>query len=760
MPFFYWYFSNLSVWSRMPIVFIRNYLIFSAIMLSCALALGYVLVSGDRKIAESDSWITRTHETIIASQELSGLVSSMLASQRGYLISSEESFLNQYENQKAQVSRHLAELSELTADSPSQESRLQELREYYVKFSEHLENSTNKKEANNTLIKLEDVNVIDKIRTDISRVNDDFVAEEYASLDAQVRIVEDKKNQYLFTLLIGGGTALILIMIFNAYLLRAQSKRSAAETALNEREEVFLLAVEATQDGIFDWNIKTNEVFYSQQFMEMLGYKAGDFNGHLDDSVSKLHPDEKDQVMEYLDLYLNGQLSEYSNTFRMQHKSGRWIWVNARAKLVNDSNGKPIRLIGSQTDISASKEYELRLQEAKTKAEEANRAKTDFLAHMSHEIRTPLTTISGAAEILQQSKEGLDDKKQKLISVLSASSTTLKDLISDILDFSKIESGELELEEVSFDLEESFQHIVSIMSVRANEKKLDFVFDYEDVKGTHLYNDPIRLRQILINLIGNALKFTDEGHIHVKASKQELDAGDVLRIDVEDTGIGLAKDQFGLVFERFKQADASVSRKYGGTGLGLPISLKLATLMGGTIKLESKKGKGSTFSLIIPFTEVEGTQEDHDQNEARKNKINDKLKAAISAKDKVLLVEDYEGNIVVLSYILEEMDMEFDVARTGLEALNLWRENHYDLLLMDIQMPEMDGFTSTAQIRKIEEEQDLDRTPIIGMTAHALVGDKDKCIAAGMDAYLPKPINENDLKKTMLRFLRLRGNVS
>ncbi len=744
----------------MPQIFIRNYLIFTAILLSCVIFLGYVLVSGDKQIEQSDNWILHTQGTIIEAEQFNTLVALMISAERGYLISGNPEFMEVYEERKAEASRRLARLSELTIDNPSQQSRLGELQKYFWQFSEQLDKRAELSLTESPKKILADVSLINRLNNDIYRLNGDFLKEEYSLLNRRIKAVENRKNQYFLTLLIGGSVAVVLLMIFNAYLLRVQAKRSAAETALSEKEEVFRLAVEGTQDGVFDWNIKTNKVFYSDQFSMMLGYEPSDFIGTYEDFFSKLHPEETEKVQEYIDLYLNGQLSEYSNTFRMQHKSGRWIWINARGKLIRNKSGKPVRMVGAHTDVSAAKEYELKLQEAKQHAEDANRAKSDFLAHMSHEIRTPLATISGAAEILSQNTEGLNEKKRSLVSVLHTSTVLLKDLISDVLDFSKIESGEMELEETVFDLQDAFEHIISIMSVRAAEKKLEFVFDFDSVRNIDFYGDPVRLRQILINLIGNALKFTEKGSVHVTASKEKKAGISLLRIDVKDTGIGIKEEQYDLIFERFKQADASVSRKYGGTGLGLPISRKLADLMGGSIEVKSEIGKGSTFSLFLPLRDIEGSEEDQNRDEARKNKINDKLKSAISGSNKILMVEDYEGNVVVLSYLLEEMGIQFDVARTGLQAVNVWKENHYDLILMDIQMPEMDGFAATTHIRKIEEEQGLDRTPIIGMTAHALVGDKDKCIQAGMDAYLPKPIVEMDFKATVLKFLNLRQRAA
>ena len=744
-------------------MFVRNYLIFTGILLVSALLLAYILVAGERQINKSDRWVMHTHESIIESEKLSTLIAQMVASQRGYLISGDEKLLEEYEDRKTQFSRHIANLSELARDNQSQISRLEELRQNFSKLSEQLEvrlNTLDGDEGRNSAkaVGLADLENVKRLTTDMFRINSDFLNEEYELLNHRVNIVEDKKNQYFVTLLIGGTVAVVLLMVFNGYLLRVQSKRSAAEIALTEREEIFRLAVEGTQDGVFDWNIKRDEVYFSDQYIAMLGYEPEEFSGTFDDFLDKLHPEEKDNVMEYVDLYLEGQLSEYSNTFRMKHKSGRWIWINARGKLVKDKFGKAIRMVGAHTDVSAAKEYELRWQESKNKAEEANRAKSDFLAHMSHEIRTPLTVISGVAEVLDKDKDSMGEKHRSLVRVLYSSAATLKDIISFVLDFSKIESGEMELEEEVFDLRQAFEHLISIKSVKAAEKNLEFTFDFESVKNLQFYGDSVRLRQILLNLIGNAIKFTDKGYVRVTAKTRKKDGVSVLLVKVEDTGIGIKKEHIGIIFERFKQADSSVSRRFGGTGLGLPISRRLANLMGGDIQVESKPGKGSTFSLILPLRvpeefEVSDANYNNEISETKKLKINDQLKAVISDTNKILLVEDYEGNIIVLSYILEDMGLEFDVAKTGLQAVNLWRENHYDLILMDIQIPEMDGFTATRQIRYIEEEQHIDATPIIGMTAHALVGDKDKCIEAGMNAYLPKPIVEDDLKAAIVKYL-------
>jgi CheY-like chemotaxis protein len=266
------------------------------------------------------------------------------------------------------------------------------------------------------------------------------------------------------------------------------------------------------------------------------------------------------------------------------------------------------------------------------------------------------------------------------------------------------------------------------------------------------YGDKTRFRQILINLLGNAVKFTPSGSISVVVKQITKEDAPYLSCAVTDTGIGIPEEKFDLIFERFKQGDSRVSRRYGGTGLGLSISRNLAELMGGDLMVQSEVGKGSTFTLLLPMRDAQEHTAD-DDSILLDDDIISKMKAPVTNEDCILLVEDYEGNIAVLSYLLDDLGCSYDVARTGLEGLNKWKEKRYDIVLIDIQMPEMDGFEATAIIRDTERRYNLPRTPIIGMTAHALMGDRDKCIESGMDAYLPKPIVEADLKREIFDYL-------
>ena len=744
-------------------IFARNFLIFSFLVTLCISGMGYIIVSGDVEIGRTGDWINHNQKVIIESEEQSALIHAMVASQRGFMLSGDPSFLERYEVQKKSFSDNLARLTAMTKDNPAQTSRLEELRGYFVSFTQTLEDRASAFTPSPRAEVLERVEIVDGIKSNILRVNDAVLREEYGILQQRIALVERKKDQYFSTLMFGGVACGVVLLLLNGFLLSAHTGRTRAERSLLAAEERLALAMEGTNDGIFDWDLRTGKVFYSGPFFKMLGYDRAAHTGSLEDMMALVHPEDDEKVRAHIDNYVNGRLSEFMVVFRMKHDSGRWIWINSRARGVFDNNGRALRLVGAHADITYMKQYEETLRQEKEKAERANQAKTDFLAHMSHEIRTPLTAIGGIAEILNSPTQQLSDKQRQLVRTLLTSTSSLKDLVNDILDFSKIENGDIELDIDTFALGEMCEHIISMMSVQAREKGLAFSFDYDSVQNVQMVGDDLRIRQIVVNLLGNAMKFTDEGSVNVTAYQDSVEGQPVLCVDVTDTGIGIAAENLDVVFERFKQGDASVSRRYGGTGLGLPISRNLARLMGGDITVHSEYGKGSTFSLKLPLKIAEMGEEEEDSRSVDSNvsqKLNDKIRAALSNESRILLVEDYEGNIVVLGFVLDDIGCAYDVARTGKEALELWHRNHYDIILMDIQMPEMDGFSATAAIRRAEEEGSLDRTPIIGMTAHALVGDKAKCIEAGMDAYLPKPIVEADLKQKILYFLRTARKVA
>lgn len=736
----------------------KQLLIFAVTLIGCIALIFVITQQKNSELYDSNERVVHTNIVIIKTLRMLEAAKSMVSNQRGYLLSGEQSLSEVYRTNKQRVSDLMAELNTMVADNPAQISRLSEFRYHYLELTKLLEKKVLAYDIQS--ISPETIHEIENHEADIVRIANLMLDEEFSKLRARLEKYNASQSQ-MFSTVIGGVVAMaLLLIILNALLYHTKQNKKLIEKTLLETEERLRLAIEGADDGIFDWNIKTGTMYLSPSYERMLGYEPGSIGTRYEDIGKLVHPDDRDYRQAKLQNYLDGKLSEYSSEYRMLHAEGRHVWINARAKLLRDENGHPVRLVGTHRDVTYRKESEKNLKNAKDEAEKANRAKSDFLAHMSHEIRTPLTAISGIAEILSKSAKDLGEKNAQLVQTLGASTMSLKELVNDILDFSKIERGEIDLFEEEFPLVQLCSEVISIMAVRANEKKIDFSFDYSDIEDIEFDGDKSRIRQILLNLIGNAIKFTDKGSVRVTMYIDDKQTGEpCLYTDIEDTGMGIDEKCLHIIFDEFKQGDSSVSRKYGGTGLGLPISKNLANMMGGDIKVRSELGKGSVFTLVLPF---KGEFMDDDGIDAAlDNKIRKRFENAIKEEKRALIVEDYEGNIVVLTYLLDEIGLKYDLVRNGQEALNQWKENHYDVILMDIQMPVMDGLTATRAIREFEQEKGLERTPIIGMTAHALVGDKEKCIAAGMSDYLSKPINEKELKEKILLFIEKdEGSIS
>ncbi|MDR0881918.1 MAG: PAS domain-containing protein [Candidatus Adiutrix sp.] len=679
------------------------------------------------------------------------------------------------------------------------------------------------------------------------------------------------------------------------------------EQALAENKEQLELVFKAARIGAWDWDVLTGAIKFNDVYLAMLGYRPGEIRGTIEEWESFVHPDDLESAKAAMERLIDGDDPEYARELRMKHQDGRYIWVYDFGRVVEWSEkGQALRVVGGHFDFDEKKKMELEfeamreqereLRLARDLAEESARAKSSFLANMSHEIRTPMNAILGLTHLALQTE--LNEQQFEYVQRTETAAKALLRIINDILDFSKIEAGKMEMEDADFQLGDLLRGTVDLLVDRAHAKGVEFILDLPAGLPNALVGDPVRLSQILNNLISNAIKFTARGSVALRVALLENAGATVLlRFTVTDSGIGLSPEQRDKLFSAFTQADASTTRKYGGTGLGLAISKRLAEMMGGRIWCESRPGQGSTFGFTARFKlgqAEEGAEEaltaslnilagltalvvddsplaleilerglsalglkvqTASSGEAALNllagaeaerrfdlvmvdwqmpgldgletirRLNELVgperlpvvlmvtaydKEAVADKSRavgiknvltkpispstlfealmevfgprrrkktaaragpggdgelvkairgarILLTEDNEVNQLVASRILKNAGFEVTIANNGREALELVQSQSFDLVLMDIQMPEMDGLTAAVRIRALDKFKDL---PIVAMTAHAMSGDKELSLKAGMNDHVNKPINITELFQALLKWIPPRRRAS
>ena len=516
----------------------------------------------------------------------------------------------------------------------------------------------------------------------------------------------------------------------NVTLARRYEKTSAT---LEERENDYRRIFEHAHDAILLFDPKDERILNAnQRACEIYGFSKDELIGMSLATISK----DPDLGRKRVELCLD-QGTFYNFETVQFRKDGEEIWIEVNASVVKHQGRTAILSINR--DITERRKAE-ELRRAKEAAEQANEAKGRFLANMSHEIRTPMGAILGLAEILRRAE--MSEKDHEYVEILASSAEGLLRLIDDILDFSKIDAGSLEIARRAFRPRSLFQQLIDLFSPRARSAGIELRLDVDPTLPEVIESDDTRLRQIFLNLMGNALKFTERGEICLRVTVTEEER---VRFEVIDTGIGIEDEALTRLFQPFTQADESTTRRYGGTGLGLAISKNLVELLGGRLSCESKPGEGSAFRFDIPLVVGELPEEDPPIASAQETTQRRKRRGS-----HVLLVEDNAVNRLVALSQLEHLGYSTTCASSGTEALDLLRdsEHPFHLVLMDCHMPDLSGFEVTETLRR----EGL-RLPIIALTARAMTGDRERCLAAGMDDYLSKPFRQQDLAKVIDRWL-------
>ncbi len=697
---------------------------------------------------KSTSWVLHTQNVILEAEKVHASMLDMEIAQREYVLLHSSNSLTRYNKSLVQRDRAFNALLQLTKDNPQQQMILDSIHSLYLKRTKTgqiaiaLRDEKGFETAKSFIAQGKGQEMMNTFQKKIN----EFSGNERRLL--QKRIMEAERN-FRSVILIITCSVLISIAIILATMflfIKDYERRLASRKRLRESELRLKNILNALPVGVFMINADGTPTYANTKAKELLGkdivsrstiaempeifhaYKAGTTNIYPvpELPISKALQGKPQLGIEDMEIRRDNLI----------------IPLRINAIPLFNSEGELECAISVFEDITLFKEAEHELINAKRLAEESLKIKEAFLANMSHEIRTPLNAIIGFTEILYNSK--MDKEEKELIKIIQTSGNNLLRIINDILDISKIESGMIRFEEHPLSIRDIFQSLRSMFTAQIKDKKVSVFFSEDENVPEVLNGDPVRLTQILINLIGNAVKFTQEGYITV-SSRLEQDHNNTCTLSffIKDTGIGIAEDKLQHIFERFNQADRSVTRNYGGTGLGLSIAKQLIELQGGTIRVSSQLGKGSEFYFTLPFTK--GSFQVPEKNKPG----NIPVDFNALQKKKILAVEDNLINVKLLEHIFSGKNIPIDIANDGKQALKALEQKPYDIILMDMELPELNGYETTQYIRQ-QLKMDI---PIIAMTAHAMAGEREKCLSIGMNDYLSKPLNTTLLFEKMYSIL-------
>lgn len=562
---------------------------------------------------------------------------------------------------------------------------------------------------------------------------------------SEVRAELDRSHEYYTRWMIICFIGMALSAAFLALLIiQGLLQRRQEEQRLREREQRWELMLEGADLGAWDWDTRTNKTVFNEHWASMLGYTLEEVSASASEFwIAHIHPEDRAFVLAALQRHIQGETERYQAEYRMCSKSGADIWVLARARAVSrDANGHALRIAGTHLDITERKQAEQQLTIAKEAAENANQAKSQFLAVMSHEIRTPLNGILGLVELLQHSQ--LDAQQQQQVRMLASSGRALSSLVNELLDLAKIESGQLLLEPHDFKLQDLIDDSVYLFTPQAQAKGLALDVRVTDDVPQVVHGDAKRLRQVLINLISNAIAHTEQGFVTVSLAVTEQTATTAcLRFTVLDTGSGIDTEQQRDIFEAFVQGDSSTRRRHDGAGLGLAICRQLLALMDSEIHVTSTPGQGSVFYFTVCLAVVTAPLLPSAPSETVSPGKTEASRA------RVLIVEDNLINQELIKQMMTLLSCEVDCADDGKAAVEQVAQQSYDLVLMDLRMPEMDGFDATLEIRRNEHDNGRKPVPIVALTADVVEGVVERCHEIGMDGFLSKPVSLQQLRETL-----------
>jgi PAS domain S-box-containing protein len=703
---------------------------------------GFYSYYTNNKYKNASNWVNHTELVMSEAEGIVMSIQNIESAQRGFVITGDLKFLDNYNKEIRNIYKTYASLKSLTTDNQQQQILLSNVLIQLKLKTGFVGNAIDVRKTRDfeAARKIIETRRGENLKNSIKRQIEKFISKEELLLKERLKTAEISFYATRRVIVFSIVFAIVVILITLYFYIKDYKRRVLSEKKVMESEQRLKSFLESLPVGIYVLGTDGTPFYANSKAGSILGkgivpgispdempevynaYKAG---------TNDLYPAGEQPIL----LALNGENVCVEDMEIL--KEGNRIPLRINSTGIKNTRGEIEYAIAVFEDISANKIAEKELIRAKKMAEESSMLKEAFLANMSHEIRTPMNAIIGFTDLLLKRKIG--NEEQDFVKIIKTSGENLLRIINDVLDISKIESGMMTFERQPISIKEIFSSLSIMLSQKAFDKGLDLNFSYHRNLPDIVAGDPTRLTQIIINLVGNAIKFTEKGSVDIFAKVIENKGdGYLFEFTVKDTGIGIAGDKQKQIFERFAQAETHTTRHYGGTGLGLSIAKQLIELQGGTIGLESKIGEGTSFIFTIPF----GVSD---------NKITE-VKAQIQRADlgalkrkKILVVEDNPVNVKFITSLFEEYNIKPELAANGKEAVEKIKQNEYDVVLMDIEMPVMNGYEAALQIR-----QELKmNVPIIAMTAHAMAGENEKCLTAGMNGYISKPIREEVLISKM-----------